>query len=173
VFDSVGNIGNGSRSELQIDVNLPLDGIGLSGVTVKGSGLFRRSRVTDPQTGAKRRISEDMPVEATASFTHDLPALHLRWGVNYAFQTVETAFKIGEIQRDRLPDRVDAFIEYKPDVRWTIRLFGKNLTDSPAVRSRWIYDGLRGSGAFDYREERVLRSGRYFGINLQRTFGGS
>ena len=173
MFDSVGNIGNGSRSEFQIDANLPLDGFGLSGVTIKGSGLFRRSRVTDPQTGVKRRISDDVPVEATASFTHDLPRLHLRWGVNYAFQTVETEFKIGEVQRDRLSDRVDAFVEYKPDARWTIRVFGKNLTDSPAVRSRQIYTGLRGSSALNYREERILRSGRYFGINLQRTFGGS
>jgi outer membrane receptor protein involved in Fe transport len=141
-------------------------------VTIKGSGLFRRSRVTDPLTGAKRRISEDAPVEATASFMHDLPSLHLRWGVNYAFQNVETEFKIGEVQRDRLADRVDAFAEYKPDTRWTIRLFGKNLTDSPAVRSRQIYTGLRGSSGIDYREERVLRSGRYFGINVQHTFGG-
>jgi outer membrane receptor protein involved in Fe transport len=141
-------------------------------VTIKGSGLVRRSRVTDPQTGAKRRISDDAPVEATASFTHDLPTLHLRWGVNYAFQTIETDFKISEVQRDRLSGRMDAFVEYKPDDRWTVRLFGKNLTDSPAVRSRLIYTGLRGNSGLAYREERVLRSGRYFGINVQRTFGG-
>jgi outer membrane receptor protein involved in Fe transport len=171
VFDSVGNIGGGTRDEIQLDANLPLDGIGLPGVTINGSGLVRRSRVTDPQTGVTRRISEDLPIEATASLTHDLPALHLRWGVNYAFRTVETEFKIGEVQRDRLSDRVDAFIEYKPDTRWTIRLFGKNLTNSPAVRTREIYAGLRGGSALDYREERVLRSGRYFGINVQRTFG--
>lgn len=171
VFDSVGNIGNGNRREFQIDANLPLDGAGLSGVTIKGSGLLRRSRVTDPLTGATRRISEDAPVEATASFTHDLPALYLRWGVNYAFQTVETEFRIGEVQRDRLSDRVDAFVEYKPDSRWTIRLFGRNLTDSPAMRRRWIYTGQRGASDLRYREERLLRSGRYFGINAQRTFG--
>ena len=141
-------------------------------MTIKGSGLFRRSRVPDPQTGVKRRISDDAPVEASASFTHDLPNLHLRWGVNYAFRKVETEFKIGEVQRNRLSDRVDVFIEYKSDTRWTFRLFGKNLTDSPAVRSRLIYTGLRGSSGLDYREERVLRSGRYFGINVQRTFGG-
>lgn len=171
VFDSLGNIGSGKRDEVQIDANLPLDGIGLTGVTVKGSGLFRRSRVTDPQTGAQRRISGDEPVEATASLTHDIRALHLRWGVNYAFKTVETAFKINEVERDTLSDRIDAFVEYKPNARWTLRVFGKNLTNSPATRSRWISQGLRGSSGLDYREVRILRSGRYVGSNIQWSFG--
>ena len=171
-FDSVGNIGNGRRDELQIDANLPLDGIGLTGVTLKGSGLFRRSRVTDPQTGAQRRISGDLPVEATASFTHDIRSLGLRWGVNYAFKTIETAFKINEVERDTLSDRIDAFVEYKTDACWTIRVFGKNLSNSPATRTRWISQGLRGSSGLDYQELRTLQSGRYFGANLQWAFGG-
>lgn len=173
VFNSVGNIGNGRRSELQLDANLPLDGAGLPGVTVKGSGLFRHSRVTDPQTGVKRRISEDAPIEATVSITHVLPARRLRWRVNYVFETLETEFRIAEIQRDRLANRVHAFVEYKPDAHWTLRLFGKNLTDSSTVRSRQIHGGLRGGSPPDYFDERILRSGRYFGINVQRTFGGS
>lgn len=140
-------------------------------MTVKGSGLFRRSRVTDPQTGEKRRISDDAPVEATASITHDLRTLHMRWGVNYAFRTVVTAFKINEVQRDTLSDRIDAFVEYKPDPRWTFRIFGKNLSNSPATRSRLISQGLRGSSGLDYREVRTLRSGRYFGANVQWVFG--
>lgn len=36
---SVGSIGSGCRRELQLDANLPLDGAGLPGVTVKGPGL--------------------------------------------------------------------------------------------------------------------------------------
>lgn len=172
VFDSVGNIGNGRRDELQIDANLPLGGIGLKGVTIKGSGLFRKSRVTDPQTGLKRRISDDGPLEATASLTHDIRSLKMRWGVNYAFRTVTSEYKINEVQRDTLSGRVDAFVEYKPDVRWTLRLFGKNLSNSPAIRRRWISQDLRGSSGLNYREDRILRSGRYAGINVQWAFGG-
>lgn len=144
-------------------------------MTIKGSGLFRRSRVTDPQTGEKRRISEDAPVEATASFTHDLPTLHLRWGVNYAFQKVETEFKVGEVQRDRLSDRVDAFVEYKPDARWTIRLFGKNLTDSPADPAPADLHGpareqrARLSGRARAAERALLRDQRAASLRGMRT----
>lgn len=66
IFDSAGNIGSGRRDEVQLDLNLPLDGVGLRGVTIRGSSLLRRSRVDDPLTGESRRISEDLPVEATA-----------------------------------------------------------------------------------------------------------
>jgi outer membrane receptor protein involved in Fe transport len=172
VFDSAGNIGSGRRREVQADANLPLDPVGLDGFTFKGSVLLRRSRVTDPLTGERRRISGDSPVVASASLTHDLPSLGLRWGLGYVHGAVETAYKIDEIERDSVSDRFDAFVEYKPDRRWTIRVFGRNLTDSPVVRRRLIFTGLRGASGLDFEERRTLRSGRYFGINVQRTFGG-
>lgn len=172
VFDAVGNIGDGRRSEIQLDADLPLDGAGLTGFTLRGTLLLRRSRVTDPQTGEERRISEDAPTEAAVSVTQDLPGLFLRWGVNFVSQTVEIAYKIDEVESNTLSSRVDAFLEYKPDDRWTFRLFGRNLTDSPAVRDREIYAGLRGDSALDYLERRVLRSGPYFGFSVMRAFGG-
>jgi outer membrane receptor protein involved in Fe transport len=172
IFDSAGNIGSGRRRELQADANLPLDPLGLNGFTFKGSLLLRDSKVTDPLTGARRRISADAPVEASATLTHDLPALGLRWGLGYAHGQVETAYKIDEIERDSVSDRFDACVEYTPDKRWTIRVFGKKLTDSPVVRRRLIYTGLRGTSGVDFEEVRTLRSGRYFGVNVQRTFGG-
>ena len=46
------------------------------------------------------------------------------------------------------------------------------LTDSAATRTRDIYAGIRGDGALRYRELRVLRSGRYVGLTVQRSFGG-
>lgn len=171
VFDAVGNIGNGTRDELQADLNLPLDGLGVTGVTVQAHVLARRSRVTDPVTGERRSISEDLPFEGAASFTHDLPRWNLRWGVNYAFATKEPQFKIDEIQTDRLGGRVDAFVEYKPSPRWTLRAFGKNLTNSAASRDRSVFGGLRGAGEPVFIERRVLRSGAYYGISIQRTFG--
>lgn len=171
-FDSAGNIGNASRDEIEVNANLPLDGLGLRGLTVKGNGLFRRSRVRDPLTGTKRSISEDLPVEADVAVTYDLPNVGLRLGVNYIVRTTETSFKVDEIETDILSDRVDAFVEYKPASHWTLRVFARNLTNSPAVRRREVYSALRGTSEVDFQEIRSLRSGRYFGLNVQWTFGG-
>tara|TARA_R110000782_G_scaffold49238_1_gene107230 strand:- start:132 stop:2162 length:2031 start_codon:yes stop_codon:yes gene_type:complete len=172
VYDAVGNIGSGRRQELQFDFNLPFDPVGLAGVALQGSGLWRRSRVTDPVTGERRRISEDLPIEAKVSLTHDIARWHTRWGLNYVHAEKKTKFKIDEVEIDRVPDRLDVFIEYKPDTAWTLRAFANNLTSSPAVRTRSIYTGLRGSTPIRYIERRELNSGPYVGFTIQRTFGG-
>jgi outer membrane receptor protein involved in Fe transport len=172
VFDSVGNLGQGRRDELEADINLPLDDIGLKGLTVQGVALVRHSRVRDPETGKMRRISDEAPYEAQVELTQDLPAQRLRVGVTYVVAGAETKYKADEIEADRLEGRLEAFIEYKPDPRWTLRVFGRNLTDSASVRDRRIYDGLRRRDLVDFREVRILRSGPDFGLNVQRTFGG-
>jgi outer membrane receptor protein involved in Fe transport len=171
VFDAVGNIGNGTRDEAQIDLNLPFDRFGLKGVTVQANGLMRRSRVTDPATGERRRISGDLPVEGKISLTHDLPAQHLRWGVNYVLAEEEVSYKVDEIEIDRLPNQVDLFVEYKPTPQWTLRAFAKNVTNSAITRVRDRYTGLRGTAPINYVERRELNSGPYFGLSVQRTFG--
>jgi outer membrane receptor protein involved in Fe transport len=172
VYDAVGNIGSGRRQEVQFDFNLPFDPLGLAGVTLQGSGLWRHSRVTDPVTGERRRISEDLPIEAKVSLTHDIARWHTRWGINYVHAEKETTFKIDEVEIDRVPDRVDAFIEYKPDTAWTLRVFAKNLTNSPVIRTRSLYTGLRGLSPIRHIERRELNSGPYVGFTIQRTFGG-
>ncbi|UKK83119.1 TonB-dependent receptor [Sphingopyxis sp. BSN-002] len=172
VFDAVGNIGSARRDIFEASLKWPLEGLGAKGVVVTADMMARRSRATDPTTGARRSISGDLPVEAKVAFTHDIPAWKLRWGGSYAFARTETGFKVEEVERDRLAGRLDLFAEYHPDARWTFRLFGKNLTDSAATRTRDIYTGVRGDSALRYRELRVLRSGRYVGLTVQRSFGG-
>ncbi|WP_162314868.1 TonB-dependent receptor plug domain-containing protein [Pseudoxanthomonas yeongjuensis] len=172
VFDSVGNIGDGKRQELEANLNLPFDRIGLNGVNLQANALWRRSRVTDPATGESRRISGDLPLEAGLTLSHDIPARKLRWGVDYAVEAEETEFKVDEIQTDVISNRVDLFVEYKPTDKWSYRLFAKNLTDGPATRTRYIYDGLRGASPLNHVEKRVLKSGPYVGFAVQRSFGG-
>lgn len=172
VYDAIGNIGSARRDEVEASLKLPLDGFGLPGVMLDADATARRSRATDPTTGLRRRISGDIPLEAKVSLTHDIPAWKLRWGGSFVFAKEESSFKISDVQTDRLGGRLDLFVEYKPDALWTLRLFGRNLTDSAAVRTRDIYDGLRDSSAFRYSDIRTLRSGPYIGLNIQRSFGG-
>jgi len=172
VYDAVGNIGDGTRDELEASLNLPLDRWQMKGFTLQANLTLRRSRVTDPSTGLDRHISGDAPREGDISLTHDLPNRHLRWGVNYVLAEAAADFKVDEIEADTLGDRIDAFIEYKPSALWTVRLYGKNLTNSAALRTRTFYTGLRGTGDITYLERRVLKSGPYVGVRLQRSFGG-
>lgn len=47
VFDAVGNIGSGCRDVVESNLILPLDEIGLDGVTFIGRGTYTNSRVRD------------------------------------------------------------------------------------------------------------------------------
>jgi len=172
LYDAVGNIGSARRDEMEASLKLPLDRLGLRGVLLNADVSARRSRAIDPSTGERRRISKDVPIEAELALTHDIPAWNLRWGAGYAFAQKESSYKVSDIQTDWLGGRLDLFVEYKPDARWTLRLFGRNLTDSAATRNRAVYAGVRGSSAFRYNDIRVLRSGPYVGLNIQRSFGG-
>lgn len=172
IYDAVGNIGKARRDQIDAALKWPLDGLGLTGVMLDAQIIARRSRVTDPSTGLKRPISKDTPREAKIWLTHDIAAWHIRWGGSLAFARHKTSYKVSDIQTDALGERLDIFVEYKPNSRWTMRLFGRNLTDSPSVRTREIYRGVRGSSDFRYYDIRNLRSGPYVGLNVQHRFGG-
>ena len=171
VFDAVGNIGRGKRDELEFNLNLPLNLVSLGVTTIKADAVLRRSRVTDPTTGERRRISEDVPIEAAISLTQDMPRWNLRAGANYAVSERESDYKVFEVQTDKLEGRLDIFVEYKPSALWTVRIFGKNLTDSASIRTRETYTGLRGSSPLKFLEKRILNSGPYVGVTIQRNFG--
>lgn len=172
IYDAVGNIGKARRDQLDATLKWPLDMLGLHGVMLDAQWTARRSRATDPSTQWRRPISKDIPREAKLSLTHDITAWNIRWGGSFIFAQHKKSFKIKDIQTDYVGDRLDVFVEYKPDARWTMRFFGRNLTDSAAIRTREIYDGVRGNSVFRYYDIRNLRSGPYVGVNVQRSFGG-
>jgi outer membrane receptor protein involved in Fe transport len=171
VFDAVGNIGSGTRDELQVGIDLPLDRFGIADGLFKVSALWRRSEATDPATGTMRRISGDLPLEASVHYSQQLPFGSSRWGVDVTFETEEREYQFDRIQTDSLGTRLDLFAELRPRDGWIVRLDLKNLTDRPAVRSRDIYDGMRGSVPLAYTDVRTLRIGPYVELVVRKTFG--
>lgn len=171
-FDAVGNVGSGHRTEGQVDLILPFDGLLMKGLLLKANVLVRDSRVTDPATGEARRISGDAPLEGEAHLSYEAPQIKSRFGIDVALPTEEASFKFNEIQVDELGLRVGIFAEYKPTPQWNVRLYAKNLTDSAATRTRTNSGALRGTVPVNFIETRRLQSGPYVGFTIQRTIGG-
>lgn len=170
-FDAVGNIGDGRRNELEINLTLPLDRFGIRSGLLKGTALWRHSETTDPTTGESRPISEDLSREVAIHFSQQLTRARVRWGVDATLASAAREHYFDEVRIERLGTRVDAFAQYEPSPAWNIRLFANNLTDRRAVREREIYDGLRSTAPLRYIETRTLAIGPYFGISLRRNFG--
>ena len=171
-FDAVGNIGKGRRTELELNLTLPLERIGIRTGLLRTHALWRDSSATDPTTKESRQISEDLPREFEIHFSQQLPRAQLRWGVDLRLASAAREHFFDEVRNDLLGTRLDVFAQYEPTPDWNVRLFANNLTDRSAVRERQMHDGIRGVAPLSYIETRTLKIGPWFGITLRRTFGG-
>ena len=169
--DAVGNIGTGKRTELQLDLTLPLDRFGIRSGLLRTSGVWRDSSATDPTTGESRPISEDFPREVEVHFSQQLKRARLRWGVDLTLASSTQEHYFDEIRKERMGTRLDVFAQFEATAAWSVRVFANNLTDRSSVREREIYDSLRSVAPLDYVETRTLKIGPFFGITARRSFG--
>src|SRR5581483_8727289 len=114
VFDTPANIGGGTENDLVASFSLPLQRLGITGGTLRGQGTWRDSAVTDPTTGARRRISGQHALDAELHFTQDLPHWNLVWGVDYNPPFRERFFRFDEIDTNHQNVSWDMFVDYKP-----------------------------------------------------------
>lgn len=170
-FDAIGNIGSGLRNEVEVDMTLPLDGVGLSSALLKVAALWRHSQTTDPVTRESRTISDDVPLEAAVHFSQAVPNWNGRWGVDLTLPTEEREYHFDEIRTDTLGAMLNVFVEFEPVRSWNIRLFVNNLTDRSAIREREVYEGMRSEAPMRYVETRTLDIGTYAGMQVRRRFG--
>ena len=179
VFNATGNIGYGARDGVQADLILPLDELGLTGVTITGQALWHHSRVRDPATGQFRQIvggqtagSPAYNFSSTSQITYDIPEWSLRLGADLHTHanSHETDYRIDEIDPSHHAFKLGIFAEYKPTPDWTLRLFGRDMAQTAAYRDRYVYSGLRGIAPLSYIEYRQLSNGAVMGLDLQHDF---
>ncbi|MBL8770410.1 MAG: TonB-dependent receptor, partial [Phenylobacterium sp.] len=128
IFDRPANIGDGTKDELAVEYNLPLDRIGLRGATLKGDVTRRWTKVTDPTTLVSREISNLHPIDWNLNFTQDVTAWNLSWGVNAFGGWRETSYRYNLIQTTKLRTFVQPFAEWRPRPDLNIRVELENFT---------------------------------------------
>lgn len=179
VFNAVGNIGNGTRDGVSINLILPLDRLGLEGVTVTDETLWHHSRVRDPATGMYRQIAGGQTVSSTqfiaetrGEITYDIPEKNLQLGMDFHVHVGnhETDYRIDEFDPSYHDFKLGIFAEYKPTPDWTVRVFDRDIAQTAAHRNRYVYSGLRGSAPLSYVEYRNLNNGAVMGLDLQYDF---
>ncbi len=179
VFNAVGNIGNGVRDGVQTNFILPLDELGLEGVTVSGDAAWHHSKVRDPATGMFRQITGGQTVSmpqavftTTVQGTYDIPSQNLRLGVDLHTHanSHESEYRIDEIDPTRHGFKLGVFAEYKPVPDWNVRVFARDIAQTAAYRDRYVYAGLRGTAPLNFVEYRKLSNGAVFGMDLQHDF---
>lgn len=173
VFDAPGNIGDGRRDSLAVDLNTPLDRLGIQGGRLRTTLLWRTSRVTDPVTGQTRGISEEKPVSGEIAFTQALPQWRASWGVT-ADHIAErkTRYRFDDVRRRSEDLGWTIFAERRIGDRWRLRAEATDLFGRDFHETRDKYDGPRATGDLKEVERRERRSPGYVSLTLRRSMGG-
>jgi hypothetical protein len=172
VFDAPGNIGDGRRDTLAMELSAPLDRFGFTGAQLRSSMLWRRSRVTDPVTGESRPISEEKPVEASIGLEQDLPALRMNWGIEFEhIAERETKYRFDEVARESEDAGWTLFVERRIGERWRVRAEATDLFGRDFAESREKYEGPRSTWPVAEIERRNRVTPGYFSLTFRRSMG--
>jgi outer membrane receptor protein involved in Fe transport len=148
-FDGAGNIGSSKRWDAELEITLPFDwltkSVGVTGIEVKYTGHYHGSRVTDPVTGEKRRMSNRPLWHQEWQLRHDIANTGFVYGVTAYVQVANNAYFLNEFRRQKDGVRTNLFVEYKKFKLGTLRLQYTSIADSN--RDRFIYTGTRATGA--------------------------
>ena len=168
-FNAQGNVGKARLTELTANVSLPLGMVGLDNAILKGEAIGSWSRITDPITGEKRRISGQSPVAATISFTQDFAETGISWGLEYSVSAPSKEYRVAELVRSRDSQTLQAHIRYKMDGEITLRLFTNiGLRGSRTMRDYYVDD--RASAVLRRREVGWTDAANAVGISLRKAW---
>jgi outer membrane receptor protein involved in Fe transport len=172
-FDAPANIGDGTKDELQVELTLPLDKLGLAGAQLKGRWLQRWSSVTDPTTHTTREISNLKPTEWEVHFSQPLPRWNANWGVDTSggLPWRQRVYRADVIETVKIRPFITPFVEWKPrpDIQLHFEvqdIFGTSLRDT-----RNQYAGPRDRAGLAFIDDRLQHFGREYYLRIRKYFG--
>jgi outer membrane receptor protein involved in Fe transport len=190
--DAYGNIGDGTRSGMEIKAAVPLAFLGLPTAELRINGLYQQTQVTDPKTGLTRSFSVSPERQGSPSgspalnagdkdwayvinFRQELPGMKAAWGSALVQWSGRREYKRVEmIDYRRATPRLDVYWETTALKPVTIRFNVNNIFSPSEARVRTFYQGDRGSGIVSRTESREAKGGpegtRSAGVQVSGKF---
>lgn len=171
VFDAPGNLGNGTRDELGVNLNLPFDRLRLKGLTLRTSWTWRRTRVTDPATGRERPFSMLNPWDGTFTLTQDLPRLKSLVTINSMPLGLRARqYRSTEIRVESGSPYININWQYRPRPDLTLLFQWENFLARERRRDRTLYAGGRSGGVVAATETRTADMTPFIMMRMRKTF---
>ena len=171
LYDAPGNIGDGERDGLALELGSSLGAFGWPSLRFSAEVLWQHSRVRDPTTGRHRGISEDKPLEGELSLVQTLPAHRLSWGLSLDLAERETSYRYDEIVRETEGRSWELFVERRFGTQWRLRAELSDLDGRSIREQRARYDGLRDDGPAEENETRRHDTPGLLMLSLRRDIG--
>ena len=171
VFDAPGNIGSGQHTQLDVEVTLPLDKLGIPNGLLSGSNILQWAQVRDPVTNELRTISSERPQNITWSITQDLPQLKSTWSFFWYNAWDEYYYRIeSEEKRHVTPPYFGVYWEYKPTPDWSLHVELDNADPFVFDTKFWNYPAPRNVSLPDQIQELHTQSQPRLFIDIRKTF---
>ena len=171
-FDAPGNIGTGTRQFAKLNLDAPLDRLGLANVQLRSEATVQKTSVRDPLSGQRRAFSGFWPEwRWLVELRRDKGPLS--FGATLQDRARFGFFRTDEIDRN-LNNRpfMNAFAEYRPDPKTTLRLDFDNVLQTAGQRQRQFFDPNRSAANPVANELRSRNSHLAVTFSVRRGFGG-
>ena len=169
-----GNIGDGKRYGLNLDISTKLGMMGLPNALLTTGIRLRDSEFTDPFLGIKRRQRNNGRWQANMGFRHDITSLALTYGINYSNSsngsTGRKEIDIIDIEERKEQPFLSAFLEKKAFGNFTFRLESRNITESEFCRTRTRFVGATAAGIVEEIEDYCNGNGMELAFRVRTTF---
>ena len=173
-YDAPGNIGSGRNNQIDAELTLPLDKIGLTNGLLKATDIFRKTEVRDPVTGMERSISDYpqyRPQDLEYTLTQDINSLKSTWGLFYYNCWSEDYYRLEQTRSRRaVAPYLQAWWEYKPDGGWSLRAEVDNFVPFRYVNEFKDYDGPRSTFPVAEIDDRRITSQPRLYFQIRKTF---
>jgi outer membrane receptor protein involved in Fe transport len=169
-FDAPGNIGDGTKDEVKFSLTLPLTRLGVSGGSLRFNGTWRRSKVTDPVTGLKRRISNQRPFEGDFLLSKAFPKLNASLNLEGSLGYVETIYRISEVRRTQETPLYKLYWDWSPRPDLIFRFQFENVVGKQRRRDRELFTGPRSAGVVNYVENRYAEQAPFLMVRVRKVF---
>ncbi len=166
-----GNIGDASRTHLELNTTLQFDPLGWTGARLEVQAIKRWMSVTDPFTGEDRPFSNDLIDLLEMDLRHDVPGSDWAWGAgiftnNQAFYS--RRFETGRGSEG--PVFANIFIEHKDVFGLTVNATYANVLNARNDFVRTVFDGSRPTAPVLFNEVQDRRIGPIFRFSVSGSF---
>jgi hypothetical protein len=145
----LGNAGSATFWGINTDINLPLDFL-LSNSLLEISHSYQDSDFFDPIINKNRDINNYVPNSLELNFRQDFIEHKLAWGFSYTASTLNTSYRVNEVQLLDKAKKYSFFIESTQF--FGVKTFLEINNTSEQTRSRFFYQGNR-NGSFNGSQE--------------------
>jgi hypothetical protein len=170
-FEAAGNIGDGYREDINVNLNLPLDRYGVEAATLRVQSTWRDSSMTDAFTDQARRFSGETPMSWTVGLSKEFRDGVVRAGLDASGGADAWSYRRGEVSVQSRGAFYSAYAEFRATPKVTIRLDARDLTSRLQATERELYaSGDRTTGRITSREFRLSQAAPTYELNLRRSF---